>query len=370
MKIAYLLGSLNRGGTETLLLDVFRNAVSNQLDAIGIYRKTGVCEQDFQASGVPLFQLKPGKNTLIYLYQLRALLINQRVDIVHAQQAIDALYAYMALWGTGIRIVLSTHGFDYSDTTIAKTIQGFILKHTDINIFVSAYQKKYFTAKYHLKPEKQKVIYNGISFDKLAVNDNSAGTEKTLRNELQLSSDTLLLGTVGNFNLVRDQFTLCRFLKLIADAGVKFHFVFVGKRIDTMGERYDTCVAYCRDNGLSEKVSFLGVRHDVPQILHSLDAFLYATDHDTFGIAVVEAMACGLPVFVNNWEVMTEITENGRLANIYKTKDEQDLYRQFSLFLQDKKQFADKALKSQQEVNKKYSIQKHIEEIKNTYKSI
>ena len=83
MKIAYLLGSLNRGGTETLLLDVFRNAVSNQLDAIGIYRKTGVCEQDFQASGVPLFQLKPGKNILSYFYRLRALLINQRVDIVH-----------------------------------------------------------------------------------------------------------------------------------------------------------------------------------------------------------------------------------------------------------------------------------------------
>ena len=46
MKVVYLLGSLNRGGTETLMLDVFRNAVRCGLDAVCIYRKGGVCEDD------------------------------------------------------------------------------------------------------------------------------------------------------------------------------------------------------------------------------------------------------------------------------------------------------------------------------------
>ena len=97
---------------------------------------------------------------------------------------------------------------------------------------------------------------------------------------------------------------------------------------------YDECVTYCQQNSLLDKVSFLGSRDDVPTILQQLDAFVYATDHDTFGIGVVEAMAVGIPVFVNDWEVMTEITDNGKFATLYKSKDEKDLLRHFLLFLQ------------------------------------
>lgn len=39
MKVAYLFGSLNRGGTETLLLDICQNLKKTDFDAIGIYRK-------------------------------------------------------------------------------------------------------------------------------------------------------------------------------------------------------------------------------------------------------------------------------------------------------------------------------------------
>jgi len=103
-----------------------------------------------------------------------------------------------------------------------------------------------------------------------------------------------------------------------------------------MPHLYDDCVNYCKQNGLEYKVLFLGSRTDIPQILDQLDAFVYATDHDTFGIAVVEAMAVGVPVFVNDWEVMKEITVDGKYATLYKTKDEKDLLREFMLFLQNK----------------------------------
>jgi len=49
MKVAYLLGSLNRGGTETLLLDVFSNADKASYEMIGIYRKDGAYRNDFYA---------------------------------------------------------------------------------------------------------------------------------------------------------------------------------------------------------------------------------------------------------------------------------------------------------------------------------
>src|ERR1035437_743786 len=101
MKIAYLLGSLNRGGTETLLLDVFRNAKANKLNVIGIYRKTGALEQDFIYSGVSMSKLSFQKNVFGYLLHLRKLLTDNQIEIVHAQQPLDAFLSRLACIGTG-----------------------------------------------------------------------------------------------------------------------------------------------------------------------------------------------------------------------------------------------------------------------------
>ena len=381
MRIAYLLGSLNRGGTENLLLDVFRNAGRNNLHAIGLYRKPGVLEKDFRESGLQISKI-PDSNFIRYILQLRKQLLDNNINIAHAQQPIDALYAWLACLGTEIKVILTIHGYDFNESSLGRWIIKFIIKKTARNIFVSDAQLKYYQQKYHLNPERQLVVYNGISFDKLDIPDTrqmrvSSAPEsnssqqfndaKSLRDELQLTSTTLLLGAVGNFNGVRDQMVTCRFLKLLYEQNVDFHFVFVGKRIDSTPQLYDDCIRFCEQSNISDKVSFLGSRNDVPFILHQLDAFLYSTDHDTFGIAVVEAMAVGIPVFVNDWDVMREITGNGKYATLYKTKDENDLLREFMLFLQNKDRYKAKANDASKYVREHYSIEKHINELKKVY---
>jgi glycosyltransferase involved in cell wall biosynthesis len=109
------------------------------------------------------------------------------------------------------------------------------------------------------------------------------------------------------------------------------------------------------------------MRTDVPHILAQSDAFVYATDYDTFGIAVAEAMATGIPVFVNDWEVMSEITEQGKYATLYKTKDEKDLLGKFMLFLASKNDYISKAQLAQQFVRSSYSIEQHIPNLMQQY---
>ena len=370
-KVAYLLGSLNRGGTETLLLDVFRNAVENNLDAIGLYRKTGVLEPEFLNTELPFLFLPSGKNIVSYILKLRNILLKNKVKIAHAQQPIDALYAYLATAGTDIKVILTFHGYDKSEGLFGQSILGYIIQRTDANLYVSDSQKKYYTVKYKLDPVKQYTAYNGIDFKKLesiAVFNKSSEKQKfTLRKELNISSKTLLLGTVGNFNSVRDQFTICRFLKLLNEHSVDFHFVFIGRRVENEANLYDDCVDFCIDNKLQSCVTFLGGRSDVPALLPQFDAFIYSTSHDTFGIAIVEAMAVGIPVFVNDWGVMVEITDNGTLSTLYKTRDETDLLRHFLVFLQDITGYKMKANEAADFVKKQYSIENHILILKEIY---
>lgn len=372
MKIAYLFGSLTRGGTETLMLDVFRHAPEHELDAIGVYRKTGEFERDFLNCGVPMFKIAPGINKFAYLIRLRRLLLSHKVDIVHAQQPIDAFYAYYACMGTKIKIMLTLHGYDFNDNKASRSVLKFIISRTDKNIFVSKSQSDYYIKRFNLNPAKQRVVYNGISFSKIIdAFDNKAidalQGEQNIIKELKLSPETLLLSSVGNFIPVRDQMTLCRFANLLKKQDVDFRLLLVGKRLDFVAFQYDDCVSYCRQNDLLKHVHFLGMRTDVPQILALSDAFVYATDYDTFGIAVAEAMATGTPVFVNDWEVMSEITVQGKYATLYKTKDERDLVEKFMLFLRHKNDYISKARLAQQFVRDTYSIESHITNMMKQY---
>jgi glycosyltransferase involved in cell wall biosynthesis len=364
MKIAYLLGSLNRGGTETLMLDVFRNSEINDLDAIGVYRKSGVLESEFATSGVKMF-FEPVKNLFVYVFRLRSLLLTNQIAIAHAQQPLDALFASLACLFTNIKVVLTLHGYDFAETRFSEIMLKIVLKITCVNVYVSDSQRNYYTQKYKLKPGKQHTVYNGISFDKLKVDKTSK-----IRQELNIDKEACLIGSVGNFVPGRDQLTICKFLSELHIAKNEFHFLFIGKRNEQTPERYDECVDYILNHNLSNKVHFLGTRHDVPELLHQLNAFIYSTEHDTFGIAVVEALACGLPVFVNDWEVMTEITENNKLATIYKTKDEKDLFHQFSLFLQENETYITKALNASIKVKLKYGIEKHISNLNIIYSNV
>lgn len=365
MKIAYLLGSLNRGGTETLMLDVFRNAASNELNAIGIYRKSGVLENDFLNSAIKMYHLKASKNLFSYLLRLRSIITANKIEVIHAQQPIDALFAYFACLFSQTRIVLSLHAYDFTETKLSKFILKFILKRTDLNIYVSDSQRTYYTNKYSLNKKNQKTIYNGIAFEKLDIKRTS-----NIRDDLKISSNDLLMGSVGNFVPGRDQFTICKFLNELKKQNIPFQFIFIGKPNEQTPERYNTCVEFVINNNLSDYVHFLGSRQDVPELLQQLDAFVYSTEHDTFGIAVVEAMACGLPVFVNNWDVMAEITENGKLATLYKTKDEKDLFNHFLLFLQDKQRYTETAMATKVVIRKKFSIEKHIFQLVSMYKNL
>ncbi|MDR1652464.1 MAG: glycosyltransferase family 4 protein [Prevotellaceae bacterium] len=356
MKIAYLLGALRRGGTETLMLDVFRNAQCVDYQFIGIHRKDGEHKAAFYASGQKLYKIAPRfPFDPVYLYRLRKALKIEQIDIVHAQQTLDTLYAWIATAGLKIKIVQTFHGFDCFNKK--SKLLSFTAKRTDRNLFVSNYLREYYTKKYRLNPQKQQTVYNGISFEKF---DKSYSTPDFLQ---QAGKDGLRISMIGNFVHVREHASVCRFLKLLKEKKVKgkislnFNFYFVGLRLANQAYLYDDCVKYCEENDLMDCVHFVGGRDDVPAILQNIDAFIYSTDHDTFGIAVVEAIACKIPTFVNDFEVMKEITENGKCATIYKTKNENDLLEKFLLFLQNQNLYKENAKNAAKIVREKYSIE-------------
>lgn len=357
IKVAYLLGSLNRGGTETLLLDVFRNADKASFEFIGVHRKGGAYQEEFYAAGPKMVKCAPKRFGLIrYLLRLRQLLKQENVTIVHAQQSIDCVYARLATIGTSIRIVETFHGFDFHAGRFNKWINWISIRMADAVCFVSKTQRDYYIRAYGIKrTDKLHVVYNGIDFGKFDKKYPEPDFGESGKERLKLCM-------VGNFVHTRDQMVVIKALEKVDN----FDFYFVGRRDKKEPWRYDECVKYCEEHRM-KNVHFVGGRGDVPAILQNMDAFVYATAHDTFGIAVVEALANGLPVIVNDWGVMREVTHDGEWAMLYKTGDSVDCAEAIRNLIEHIEEEKKRAQKIAQEIRNAYSIETHLQRLAEVY---
>ncbi len=317
MKVAFFLGSLRHGGAESLVYDICRKRDDAPFDLCVLYRKDDDFSEAFRSTGTGMIRVERTGSMLKYMRALRKAVLDSHIDIVHAQTASNAMVSILALLFTRVKAVTTFHGFLFSNAP--KWYRKLVYWGSKRIVCVSGYEKSHYERKWGLPADnKLRAIHNGIDFSKL---DNP---QPDLDNPVSIDGKVLNMIMVGSFIEGRAQSFVCRVLHRLDQQDVPFHMYFAGRRDEAEPWRYDDCVTYCRENGLEDKVSFLGNRSDIPWLLRQMDLFLYASDHDTFGIGVIEAIASGLPVVVNDWDVMKEITRNGEWATLYRTGNEED----------------------------------------------
>ena len=361
MKIAYIFGSLNHGGIETLYLDLFKNKDSIPYDFICIHRKKGTLLKEYYKTGIDIRPL-PCKHFLSigYIFRLRKFLAKNNIDIVHTQMAEDTIMVKLATIGRKIDTVQTVHAFDFGLPWYAKRYLQWTFKHNKKTLFVTNFQHKHYQEYYKLPKDKTMTLHNCISFSKI---------EGPLQKELPRHYDGYRFGMVGNFCSARNHLAVCKALLKFAQYNKEFDFYFVGRKEEDEPEVYNNCVQFCMDNGLGSNVHFLGMRPDVPGILKQLDCFVYSTIHDTFAISVLEAMATGIPTIVNDWPVLSEITDSGRFATLFRSNDSDDLCIKLLEFVEHMEERKTMAKNQVEDIRKKYGIEHYLNSLNDVYVS-
>lgn len=357
VKIAFFIGTLNRGGMETLLADVFGRGGQLPFEAVCIYRKEGNMSDAFHNTAVPMLHITHMHSWLLYGLRLRRLVKRENIDIVHAQSAFNAAVAILSLAFTQVKVVTTLHGVDFDRANAL--YKRFVYRHSSRIVCVSEWERTYLRRDCCGAEDRFVVIPNGINFSKF-------GYARTPIAE----GGSVRLCMVGNFVPEKNQYFICRFLKEMKSKGFVFDFFFIGREIPMYKAWYEKCQTYCEQNGLSGCVYFMGGREDVPELLGDMDAFVYSSRSETFGIAPVEAMAMGLPTFVNDLGVFAEITQNGELAVLYRSGDIQDLCSKFTDFMHNRHAYYDRAMANAPRVRSLYSIAAHIDALHSLYLQI
>jgi glycosyltransferase involved in cell wall biosynthesis/O-antigen/teichoic acid export membrane protein len=134
-----------------------------------------------------------------------------------------------------------------------------------------------------------------------------------LRKRLQLPEDRPVLGMVARLAPVKGQHHALAALAELRDRGVDAHLVFVGGDAHGLQPRYEPQLRrFAAARGLERSITFVGHAADPRPYLRLFEVFVSAAPDEGFGIALLEAMALGVPVVAVDAGGPREIVEHGR----------------------------------------------------------
>ncbi|MBI1923530.1 glycosyltransferase [Candidatus Poribacteria bacterium] len=240
-------------------------------------------------------------------------------------------------------------------------IQRLLWGATDQVLSVSDMLRKELATEIGFPLEKIKPIINGVDTQKFSVFSN----KERLKNTLGKSPDDVVIGTVGRLVPVKDYSTFLKALQILLKAGKEFHAIFVGD-----GPLNGELQCLANELRLSKNVTFLGNRHDIPDLLNTMDIFVLTSLHEGISNTILEAMACGLPVVATNVGGTPEIVEDGKTGILVSVQNPDELAGVIEILIENKELRGKMGKQGRRRVEENFSLERMVKNYEGLYLSL
>jgi len=288
----------------------------------------------------------------------------ENLDLLHVHYAIPhAACAFLAkqMVGGDVKIVTTLHGTDITvlgyDPSLTELIR-FGIEQSDA---VTAVSQSLVDQTYELiEPKKEiKTIYNFVDekiYYKRDVND--------LRSQYGIEEDERVIIHVSNFRKVKRVPDVIRAFDLVQKE-VKSKLLLVGD-----GPELTTACKLIDELGLDDKVLLLGKQENLAELYSISDLKLLLSEKESFGLVLIEAMACGVPTIGTNVGGIPEVIEDGVDGYICELGDIKDIANKAINLLSDSElhqKMSNQAIKS---VQQKFNSERIVSNYEDLYYSI
>jgi glycosyltransferase involved in cell wall biosynthesis len=292
------------------------------------------------------------------LAELRRLIKDHNIAVIHSHGYKADIYSFLATLGLGVPLVATCHNWvsNAPKMKVYEALDCFCLRHFDRVVAVSgAVMEKVIAG--GIRRSKVTIVQNGISIERFERRSSSY----EIRNELGITGKDPVIGTVGRISEEKGHRILLDVARDIIEQhpGALFLIVGDGPLRGRLEEQYS-----------SSSIIFTGVRNDVPELLQCMDIFALPSFTEGLPIALLEAMASGIPVIASRVGSIPIVVEDGATGLLIDPGNQTGLKQAIRHLLDNKIEAAKMAKNGQRSVVNRFSSKKMAEEYLGIYKSV
>ncbi len=313
IRVAYVIDSLRRGGAEQLVLTTVQHldrsrfepvviALASPLDLSGEFERAGV---EVHVAGLvsPL--------DLRVVFRLFRIFRRVRPDLIHTHLRLSNVYGRLAAVLAGVpAVVTSFHHLDYSYWP-ALTWRARMWKQLDkwsarlVNRgFIAVSEAVRTDYARHFGLSDIKLVYNYLDLERFY--PPSPEERRTSRARLGVADEDFVVLNVARLSWEKGHRALLQAVAAVRQRAPHLQLFLMGDGPDRSGLQ-----ALASELGITDTVRFLGSGRDVEAVLAAADLFVFPSLGEGLGIALMEAMAMGLPSVGTRVDGISELVQDG-----------------------------------------------------------
>ena len=218
-------------------------------------------------------------------------------DVIHTHNYAPQIYAAIASIGKSVRLVTTEHASSNRRRKYKwfSTIDRWMYRRYSTVICIADKTLENLQDFVGNNVADMLVINNGVDVNRFASANPSAELEK-------LAPKSRKIIMVAGFRWEKDQDTIIRALNLLPD---RFHLFLVGD-----GVRRAELEKLANVENVSKRVHFMGIKSNVPELLHAADYVVMSSHFEGLSLSSVEGMSVGKPFLASDVDGLREVTAN------------------------------------------------------------
>ena len=365
MRILHINSAKSFGGGEKHLVDLIRGLISRGRDVfLGAPADSPLVERIPELKSENVLDLNI-KNALdvFAARKIAGFVKKNKIEIVHAHLGKDYLPSSLAVrLAPSAKFVMSRHVL-FPMKPFQKYALANAAKAIAISAPVEANLRKLFP------PEKIALIPYGIQIENWADNDREK-LRREFRFEHNIPFDAFLIGTLGELKILKGQREFVLAARVLAEKFPEVHFVSSGKDNSLKKEFRHELKRLVKVFNLEERFLFLDWVENTAPLLAATDVFVSASHTESFGLAILEAMASGTAVIATETGGAKQLIADEKTGKLIPIKDAVRLAEAVEELLKDEKKREVLSRNAQQIAIENFGVEKMVKETEKLYSEL